>query len=207
MALRSRLSLAFVFVVLVPVLVGFARRADRRPAHLARSDRRPAAYRERQRHRRARSSLHRSEPGRPTLGSRGRGARPGCRGQADGRRRHCRLRGGRGSEQRRSWHQPGQLPSGTTPTPLPAVLNSCGDRTNAGLAISSRAALDIAAAPSLKSVAVAWAVGATTASNLRAGLVSQPAVTLLVDGATGVEHLEHRRRPASRRPPPAPPRR
>ena len=78
----------------------------------------------------------------------------------------------------------GRLPNGTTPTPLPDVLNSCGDRTNAGIAISSRATLDLAATPALKSVAVAWAVGATTASTLRAGLVGQPAITLLVDGAT-----------------------
>src|SRR5665213_3629819 len=83
----------------------------------------------------------------------------------------------------------GRLPNGTTPTPLPAVLNSCGDHTNAGLAISSRATLDLAAAPSLKSVAVAWAVGATTATNLRAVLVSHPAVTLLVDGATVLSTL------------------
>ena len=100
MALRSRLSLAFVFVVLVPVLVGSLvvliavprilrdQIGDRlRTASVSVTDVLAARCTE-------------ANQAAQLLGSRGRGGRPGGRGQADGRRRRGRLRGSCGCEQR-----------------------------------------------------------------------------------------------------------
>ncbi len=77
----------------------------------------------------------------------------------------------------------GKVPAAKTPTPLPEVLNSCTDAKNADIAISSRAGLAIAASPSLTAVAVAWSVAPTTAASISAGLVGQQAVTLVANGA------------------------
>src|SRR5450432_2797159 len=74
----------------------------------------------------------------------------------------------------------GTLPKAPTPQPLPDVLNSCGNAQNADFAISSRAGLAIAASPAYRAVAVAWAAGPTMASNLSTGVVGRPAVTLVV---------------------------
>ena len=76
----------------------------------------------------------------------------------------------------------GSLPGAPTAKPLPAVLNSCSTGTNAGFAISARANLAIADQPTLKDVAVAWSVGAKTSSALSADLDGRPAVTLISDG-------------------------
>ena len=64
----------------------------------------------------------------------------------------------------------------------PAVLNSCGDAQNANVAISSRAGLAIAESPQLSQVAVAYSVGPTTAASLRAALSGSTAVTLTAGG-------------------------
>ena len=65
----------------------------------------------------------------------------------------------------------------------PAVLNSCGDAQNANVAISSRARLAIAESPQLSQVAVAYSVGPTTAASLRSALSGSTAVTLTTGGA------------------------
>src|SRR5450755_301271 len=65
----------------------------------------------------------------------------------------------------------------------PANLNSCGDAQNANVAISSRARLAIAASPELSQVAVAYSVGPTTAASLRSALSGSTAVTLTTGGA------------------------
>jgi two-component system, cell cycle response regulator len=65
----------------------------------------------------------------------------------------------------------------------PAVLNSCGDAQNANVAISSHAGLAIAESPQLRQVAVAYSVGTTTAASLRSALSGSTAVTLTTGGA------------------------
>jgi two-component system cell cycle response regulator len=64
-----------------------------------------------------------------------------------------------------------------------STLNSCGDAKNASVAISSRADLAIAGSPQLSQVAVAYSVGSTTAASLRAALSGSTAVTLTTGGA------------------------
>jgi two-component system cell cycle response regulator len=64
----------------------------------------------------------------------------------------------------------------------PAILNSCGDAQNANIAISSRAGLAIAESPQLSQVAVAYSVGPTTAGSLRSALSGSTAVTLTAGG-------------------------
>ncbi len=64
-----------------------------------------------------------------------------------------------------------------------STLNSCGDAKNANVAISSRAGLAIAESPQLSQVAVAYSVGSTTAASLRAALSGSTAVTLTTGGA------------------------
>jgi two-component system, cell cycle response regulator len=59
-----------------------------------------------------------------------------------------------------------------------SALNSCGDAKNANVAISSRAGLAIAGSPQLSQVAVAYSVGPTTAASLRSALSGSTAVTL-----------------------------
>jgi two-component system, cell cycle response regulator len=76
----------------------------------------------------------------------------------------------------------GTLPKAPSATPSPALLNSCGDGQHADVALSSRAGLDIAASPNLTAVAVAWSVGSPTAGDLSSALVGRPAVTLTVAG-------------------------
>jgi two-component system cell cycle response regulator len=78
----------------------------------------------------------------------------------------------------------GSLPGAPgTKTPPPALLNSCAPGLqNGSFAISSSASLAIAGSPSLTQVAVAWPVGATTASSLSSGVVGRPAVTLVTHG-------------------------
>ncbi len=76
----------------------------------------------------------------------------------------------------------GLLPGAGTPTPLPAALNSCTNAHDAAYAISASTQLDIGANPSLRSVAVAWGVAADTATSIRGGLDGRPAVTLIADG-------------------------
>jgi len=66
--------------------------------------------------------------------------------------------------------------------PLPDVLSSCSGGTNAALAISSRAQIQIADMPTLRQVAVAWPINATTTSTISASLDGGPGVTLLADG-------------------------
>lgn len=73
----------------------------------------------------------------------------------------------------------GTLAGAPSAVPLPDVLDSCSSGKNASFAISSRAQLAIADQPALKQVAVAWAVGASTTSTLSADLDGQPGVTLL----------------------------
>jgi two-component system cell cycle response regulator len=81
----------------------------------------------------------------------------------------------------------GSLPGAPgTKTPSPAVLNSCApgaaDVQNAGFAISSSASLAIASSPALTQVAVAWPIGPNTAASLSSGVVGRPAVTLVAHG-------------------------
>lgn len=76
----------------------------------------------------------------------------------------------------------GSLRGAPTATPLPAVLNSCAAGANARFAISASAQLAIADEPSLKDVAVAWSVDPKTSSTLSSGLDGNPAVTLISDG-------------------------
>jgi two-component system, cell cycle response regulator len=78
----------------------------------------------------------------------------------------------------------GSLPGAPgTKTPPPAVLNSCAPGIqNGSFAISSSAPLAIAGSPSLTQVAVAWPVGANTAGSLSSGVVGRPAVTLVTHG-------------------------
>jgi diguanylate cyclase (GGDEF)-like protein len=64
-----------------------------------------------------------------------------------------------------------------------STLNSCGDAKNANVAISSRAGLAIAESPQLSQVAVAYSVGSTTAASLRTALSGSTAVTLTTGGA------------------------
>jgi diguanylate cyclase (GGDEF)-like protein len=64
-----------------------------------------------------------------------------------------------------------------------STLNSCGDAKNANVAISSRADLAIAESPQLRQVAVAWSVGPTTAATLRSALSGSTALTLTTGGA------------------------
>src|SRR5665213_2986033 len=64
-----------------------------------------------------------------------------------------------------------------------STLNSCADAKNANVAISSRADLAIAGSPQLSQVAVAWSVGPTTAASLRSALSGSTAVTLTTGGA------------------------
>jgi two-component system, cell cycle response regulator len=76
----------------------------------------------------------------------------------------------------------GQL-AGAPAQVAPTVLNSCGDAQNANVAISSRAGLAIAESPQLSQVAVAYSVGPTTAASLRSALSGSTAVTLTTGGA------------------------
>jgi len=76
----------------------------------------------------------------------------------------------------------GHLAGAPTAVPLPDALDSCSSGKSASFAISSRAQLAIADQPSLKQVAVAWVVGATTTSMLSADLDGRPGVTLLAGG-------------------------
>jgi two-component system cell cycle response regulator len=78
----------------------------------------------------------------------------------------------------------GQLPRAQAPTPLPEVLDSCGNGQDAGVAISSRARLAIAASPSLTWVAVAWSAGPAMTTNLSGSLVGRQAVTLVANGTS-----------------------
>jgi two-component system cell cycle response regulator len=73
----------------------------------------------------------------------------------------------------------GSLAAPGTRTPLPAALTSCTNGSGASYAIGASASLDIGGQVSLRSVAVAWAVTSTTAASVRAGLDGQPAVTLV----------------------------
>ena len=66
-----------------------------------------------------------------------------------------------------------------------STLNSCGDAKNANIAISSSAGLAIAESPQLSRVAVAYSVGSTTAASLRVALSGSTAVTLTTGGALG----------------------
>jgi two-component system cell cycle response regulator len=76
----------------------------------------------------------------------------------------------------------GQL-AGAPAQTNPSILNSCGDAQNAKVAISSRAGLAIAASPELTQVAVAYSVGPTMAASLRSALSGSTAVTLTTGGA------------------------
>ncbi|HTC69986.1 MAG TPA: diguanylate cyclase, partial [Acidothermaceae bacterium] len=78
----------------------------------------------------------------------------------------------------------GSLPGAPgTKTPPPALLNSCTSGSkNASFAISSSATLAIAGNPAVTQVAVAWAVGTSTAPSLSSGVVGRPAVTLIAQG-------------------------
>jgi two-component system, cell cycle response regulator len=78
----------------------------------------------------------------------------------------------------------GSLPGAPgTKTPAPALLNSCAPGLqNGSFAISSSASLAIAGSPSLTQVAVGWPVGADTAGSLSSGVVGRPAVTLVTHG-------------------------
>ncbi|MDQ1485805.1 MAG: hypothetical protein QOJ62_1498 [Actinomycetota bacterium] len=76
----------------------------------------------------------------------------------------------------------GALPSASVRQPLPEILNSCGDGKNARFALSSKATLAIATMPALRQVAVAWSIGPATAASISAGLDGAPAVTLVSDG-------------------------
>ena len=76
----------------------------------------------------------------------------------------------------------GQL-TGAQTAKAPTVLNSCGDGQNANVAISSRAGLAIAESPQLSQVAVAYSVGTSTATSLRSALSGSTAVTLTTGGS------------------------
>lgn len=67
--------------------------------------------------------------------------------------------------------------------PSPAVLDSCGGGPGAAFAISARAQLRIADQPTLRDVAVAWPVDAKTAAQLTDPLDRPTGVTLLAGGA------------------------
>lgn len=73
----------------------------------------------------------------------------------------------------------GSLPGAPTTHPLPSALDSCASGANAGFATSASAELAIADMPSLKAVGVAWSVGPATSSQLSGELDGHPGVTLL----------------------------
>ncbi len=66
--------------------------------------------------------------------------------------------------------------------PTPQALDSCGGGPGAGVAISARAQLRIADQPTLQDVAVAWPVDAKTAAELTDPLDRPTGVTLLAGG-------------------------
>ena len=75
----------------------------------------------------------------------------------------------------------GSLPGAPAAHLLPSALDSCATGANAGFATSASAELAIADMPSLKAVAVAWSVGPATSSQLSSELDGHPGVTLLAD--------------------------
>jgi diguanylate cyclase (GGDEF)-like protein len=77
----------------------------------------------------------------------------------------------------------GSLPGAPTARPLPPALHSCATGANAGFATSASADLALADMPSLKAVAVAWSVGPATTSQLSRELDGHPGITLLAGGA------------------------
>ncbi len=64
----------------------------------------------------------------------------------------------------------------------PDVFDSCATGKNAAVAISAKAGLAIAAMPTLNSAAVAWGIGPQTSSELSRQLDGNPAVTLVAEG-------------------------
>jgi two-component system cell cycle response regulator len=74
----------------------------------------------------------------------------------------------------------GSLP--TSGLPAPGAVTSCTTGSGAGYAIGASAQLDIGDKPTLRSAAVAWAVNAGTAASIRSGLDGRPAVTLVAGG-------------------------
>jgi diguanylate cyclase (GGDEF)-like protein len=70
-------------------------------------------------------------------------------------------------------------PSSAGAHPLPATLDSCGGGAGAAFAISARAQVRIADLPTLRDVAVAWPVDTKTAAQLSGRLDGSPGVTLL----------------------------
>jgi diguanylate cyclase (GGDEF)-like protein len=76
----------------------------------------------------------------------------------------------------------GSLPGAPTGTPLADVLDSCGTGKDAAFATSASAKLAIAEQPGLGEVGVAWKVGPQTSSMLSADLDGRPAVTLVSGG-------------------------
>jgi two-component system cell cycle response regulator len=76
----------------------------------------------------------------------------------------------------------GSLAAPGTSTPLPAAVTSCTNRSGAAFSIGASVQLDIGDKPQLRSAAVAWAVDAGTAASIRSGLDGRPAVTLIAGG-------------------------
>ena len=70
-------------------------------------------------------------------------------------------------------------PASAGPKPSPAMLDSCGGGPGAGFAISARAQVRIADQPALREVAVAWPVDAKTAAQLTDPLDGPTGVTLI----------------------------
>jgi diguanylate cyclase (GGDEF)-like protein len=70
-------------------------------------------------------------------------------------------------------------PSSVGANPLPSTLDSCGGGAGSAFAIAARAQLRIADQPTLRDVAVAWPVDAKTADQLSGRLDGSPGVTLL----------------------------
>jgi two-component system cell cycle response regulator len=75
----------------------------------------------------------------------------------------------------------GSLP-GSAGTPALSTLDSCSTGQGASTSMSATAQLAIADRPDLRAVAVAWAVGTATAQQISAGIEGTPDVTLVAGG-------------------------
>ena len=182
MALRTRLSLAFVFVVLVPVVVGAVLVGVVAPQLL--HDQASGRLRT------ARASVADVLAARCSQAGQAAqllGLEAGTLGPASAVRQvvadsgvdYAVVEDASGNVVASA----GTLSGAPTANPPADELGSCAGGDGAAIAISARARLQIADQPSLREVAVAWSVGPKTAAALSADLDGQPAVTLLAGGA------------------------
>ena len=181
MALRTRLSLAFVFVVLIPVVVGAVLVAVVAPRVL--HDQLGGRLRI------ARTSVADAIAAR--CGQAAQAAQTlGLEVAALGPQQAvARIVGSSSADYAvvedssgRVVASAGSLPDAPAKSPAAGVLDSCTTGNNASFAIAARATLAIADMPSLKQVAVAWSVGPATSSVLSKQIDGTPAVTLFSGG-------------------------